>query len=206
MNIHEKEARRLRILKAIYELSEDKLTKTIRLKDLTEILTDIDPDYINEVLLYFREKGIIDGPTPISRMGVSFVLSFQISSYGIDIIESALKGKAKDDFSNESIKIFINNVTSNTSNIIQDSQNVNVTISNDIHNEIMEFLKKIKSELESNNIKNDELKDLVDLAIDSIKANNIDDTKVKKFLKLIVSIGGSVVANFLTDGIKLFLN
>lgn len=215
MTISEKEARRLSILKAIYEITEGIITRNVYFEQLHEKFFDYGDEFINSELLYFRERGLTDGPEPIRVMGhAPMIHHVRLSAHGRDTIEDALRGKSTPDFSEQGIKIFIEkyvhneNTISNSSNsnILAGVNNSTVSINYDTESQdISMFLQAVKAGV------SEELKvQLMPLIESAETILQSKDSVAKKSLKgiitAIVSIGGSVVGNLLTQPVKALLD
>lgn len=205
MNVYEKEALRLVILKTIYELSGGIPHKHIRTEKINDVLSDTDKDLINGELLYLHDKNLIDGPDPLHSLGNDQGLIFDsyITTFGIDTIEHAIKGQATGDFSTNGIQIFVNSINGNNSNIIIQSSNVSIE-QKDIET-INAFIKLVKENVDLASEQNKNINSLIEIIV-QLSNEKTKPSILKKLIDLLITIGGDILKSILTREIKEFLS
>ena len=113
MGAVERQVQRLEILKNLCLLADYSTNCILYRESIIENLSQFNPDFVNNQLLYLEEKGFLDCVNMNESTGEKHVLTARILSLGIDLVEKMETGQDTFNFeyffSKTSMDIHINN-------------------------------------------------------------------------------------------------
>ena len=194
MTTSERQALRLKILKQTCEILDYDLNKSILQDKIPEIYKDIDLNEVTKQLMFLGEKGYLK-ITKIAYQGEEYPGRIRLNTSSIDLIERIESNNNIDayenDFSKDSIVLY-GNITN--SQVIMNSANSNIIISQNDSSELIIFFINLKEKNKDNNI----IQNLSERVVSEIKKGSATKEYLKGIGQTLLSIGTSVYANLIT--------